>query len=135
MRELIQAFNREVDEAIAQGVLSYRVGSSDRIINAHHLPSGRKIWLYINNAAIFAGRAFYARDFDPAEMLGSFATNVVGPALLARELRAPLLQVRLKLILMMSTGNASLMGNISGEMLAYRATKIALNPGHAHDGG
>lgn len=81
----------------------------------------------INNAATFAGRAFYARDFDPAEMLESFATNVVAPVLLARELRAPLLQGQRKLILMMSTGNASLMGNTSGEMLAYRATKSALN--------
>lgn len=44
--ELIQAFNREVDEAIAQGTLNYRVGSSDRILNAHYLPGGRKIWLY-----------------------------------------------------------------------------------------
>lgn len=45
-QELVQAFNREADEAIAQGTLSYRVGSSDRILNAHHLPGGRKIWLY-----------------------------------------------------------------------------------------
>jgi len=45
-QELIQSFNREVDEAIAQGTLSYRTGSSDRIHGAHYLPSGRKIWLY-----------------------------------------------------------------------------------------
>jgi len=45
-RELIESFNRETDESIAQGTLSYRIGSSDRILNAHHLPSGRKIWLY-----------------------------------------------------------------------------------------
>lgn len=81
----------------------------------------------INNAATFAARAFYAGDFDPEVMLDAFASNVVGPALLARELRAALLRGRRKLIVMMSTGNASLGGNTGGEMLAYRATKSALN--------
>jgi NAD(P)-dependent dehydrogenase (short-subunit alcohol dehydrogenase family) len=81
----------------------------------------------INNAATFGEHAFYARDFAPAAMLDAFAVNVVGPALLARELRAALLQGRRKLIVMMSTGNASLSGNTGGQMFAYRATKSALN--------
>lgn len=81
----------------------------------------------VNNAATFAGEAFYARDFSPDAMLDAFASNVVGPALLARELRASLLRGRRKLVVMMSTGNASLGGNTGGQMLAYRATKSALN--------
>lgn len=81
----------------------------------------------INNAATFGSHAFYAHDFDPSAMLEAFAINVVAPALLARELRASLLQGRRKLIVMMSTGNGSLSGNTSGQMLAYRATKSALN--------
>ena len=44
--DVIRSFNREVDEAIGDGRLAHQAGSSERIHDAHHLPSGRRIWLY-----------------------------------------------------------------------------------------
>jgi ectoine hydroxylase-related dioxygenase (phytanoyl-CoA dioxygenase family) len=45
-REIVDGLNREVDEAIANGSLIHRQGSSDRILNTHKLPHGRRVWLY-----------------------------------------------------------------------------------------
>jgi NAD(P)-dependent dehydrogenase (short-subunit alcohol dehydrogenase family) len=81
----------------------------------------------INNAAVFGANAYYARDCSPDDMLQTFAVNVVGPTFLAQKLRPQLLAGARKLIVMVSTGNASLAANTEGEMLAYRATKSALN--------
>lgn len=44
--EIINEFKAEVSNAIAAGKLSYLEGSSQRILNAHRLKWGRKIWLY-----------------------------------------------------------------------------------------
>jgi len=81
----------------------------------------------INNAATFAPHAFYCRDFKFDEFAQTFQTNVIGPAYLAQKLHGQLAASRDKLIVMLSTGNASLAGNTSGQMLAYRASKTALN--------
>lgn len=88
---------------------------------------GDSIDVLVNNAATFAPRAYNVTNFDPAEMLDAFAVNVVGPTLLAQKLHDRLLRSKRKLILMISTGNASLEANIEGEMMAYRASKTALN--------
>ncbi len=42
---LIEGFKTELDTAIDAGQLPYVRGTSERIHNAHRLPSGRKIWL------------------------------------------------------------------------------------------
>lgn len=42
----IDAFRRDLKEAIDNGRLSYEHGSSQRIHGAHLMPSGREIWLY-----------------------------------------------------------------------------------------
>jgi hypothetical protein len=44
--ELISAFREELDTAISSGRLKYESGSSQRIHDAHKLPSGRSIWLH-----------------------------------------------------------------------------------------
>jgi ectoine hydroxylase-related dioxygenase (phytanoyl-CoA dioxygenase family) len=44
--EIVESFRIELDLALETGRLPYRRGSSDRIHNAHRLPSGRAIWLY-----------------------------------------------------------------------------------------
>lgn len=80
-----------------------------------------------NNAATFANAAYSALDFDSDVMQGAFWTNATVPALIARLLRPRLLEGTRKLIVMMSTGNASIGGNTAGEMFAYRASKSALN--------
>jgi NAD(P)-dependent dehydrogenase (short-subunit alcohol dehydrogenase family) len=80
-----------------------------------------------NNAATFANAAFRALDFDPDVLQDAFWTNASVPALIARFLHPRLLEGRRKLIIVMSTGNASIGGNRNGEMLAYRASKSALN--------
>lgn len=81
----------------------------------------------INSAAIFGGGAYYARDFSPVALETVLRTNVVAPALLARDLKPKLRPAGRRLVVMMSTGNASLAGNAGGEMLAYRLSKSALN--------
>jgi NAD(P)-dependent dehydrogenase (short-subunit alcohol dehydrogenase family) len=81
----------------------------------------------INSAATFAGDAFTIDTAQPAAMMSAYAVNVVGPLVLARALKAQLAASRLKLVIMMSTGNASLSGNVTGRMIGYRASKSALN--------
>jgi NAD(P)-dependent dehydrogenase (short-subunit alcohol dehydrogenase family) len=81
----------------------------------------------ICNAATFGPRAFHLHDFDPAAFGEAFHTNVVSPLVMAQSLYPHLDQGGRKLIVMMSTGNASLSGNVEGSMLAYRCSKSALN--------
>jgi NAD(P)-dependent dehydrogenase (short-subunit alcohol dehydrogenase family) len=81
----------------------------------------------ISNAATFAPRAFDVDSFDPHHFLDAFLVNVVGPATICRAVKPRLLAGKKKLVIMMSTGNASLAGNTTGTMLAYRASKSALN--------
>jgi hypothetical protein len=45
-RRVVDGLNQEVDAAIADGELAYRLGSSDRILMAHKLPHGRQVWLH-----------------------------------------------------------------------------------------
>ncbi|WP_395337640.1 phytanoyl-CoA dioxygenase family protein (plasmid) [Novosphingobium sp. BL-8H] len=45
--DLIESFNRDLENAIATGELQYRAGSSDRIHGAHRkIPAARAVWLY-----------------------------------------------------------------------------------------
>jgi ectoine hydroxylase-related dioxygenase (phytanoyl-CoA dioxygenase family) len=44
--QMISSFRAELDDAISTGRLRYEAGSSQRIHDAHTLPSGRMIWLY-----------------------------------------------------------------------------------------
>jgi NAD(P)-dependent dehydrogenase (short-subunit alcohol dehydrogenase family) len=81
----------------------------------------------ICNAATFGSRAFHLHDFDPAAFGEAFSTNVVSPVVMAQSLYPYLDQGGRRLIVMMSTGNASLSGNTEGSMLAYRCSKSALN--------
>jgi NAD(P)-dependent dehydrogenase (short-subunit alcohol dehydrogenase family) len=81
----------------------------------------------INNAASFANLAFRSDDFCAKALLEAFTVNTVAPLCIARSLKPQLAQGSRRLIVMMSTGNASLSGNKTGEMLAYRASKSALN--------
>jgi NAD(P)-dependent dehydrogenase (short-subunit alcohol dehydrogenase family) len=81
----------------------------------------------INSAATFGGDAFIADNFSSDAFMRAFAVNSVAPLVLAKALKERLLQGQRRLIIMMSTGNASLAGNTGGQMLAYRASKTALN--------
>ena len=44
-RILVDQFRSEYESAIDNGTLAYTRGTSERVHNAHSLPSGRKIWL------------------------------------------------------------------------------------------
>ena len=81
----------------------------------------------ICNAAVFGNHAYHLHEFEPVDFANTFAVNCIAPALMARELRGRLLEGAGRKLIMMSTGNASLAGNVSGEMMAYRASKSALN--------
>ncbi len=81
----------------------------------------------ICSAATFGNGAFYCNEFDPAAFKEAFAVNVVAPAVMAQQLQRQLANGARRLIIMMSTGNASLSGNVQGEMMAYRSSKSALN--------
>jgi NAD(P)-dependent dehydrogenase (short-subunit alcohol dehydrogenase family) len=82
--------------------------------------------ILINCAASFGGEAFHVDHFKPDAFLETLAVNVVAPSLLSLALKPCLMLGRHKLIIMMSTGNASITANVSGGMLAYRASKSAL---------
>lgn len=79
-------------------------------------------------AASFGSQSFHLSNFDFNDFSEVFAVNVISPVVMARALR-PRMEVDggRKLIIMMSTGNASLAGNSGGQMLSYRCSKTALN--------
>jgi NAD(P)-dependent dehydrogenase (short-subunit alcohol dehydrogenase family) len=79
------------------------------------------------NAATFANDAWMAESFSPEVLANAFAINTIAPLIVARALQRNLEAGERRLIVMMSTGNASLEGNIGGTMLGYRLSKSALN--------
>lgn len=81
----------------------------------------------ICSAGDFGSDAYLLGQFDNAAFVRAFAVNCIAPAILARELKSRLEEGARRHIVFMSTGNASLGGNTSGEMLAYRTSKSALN--------
>jgi NAD(P)-dependent dehydrogenase (short-subunit alcohol dehydrogenase family) len=81
----------------------------------------------ICNAASFGSGAFHLSQTTHGAFADVFAVNVISPVLLAAALKPKLEKGSRKLIVMMSTGNASLSGNTQGTMLGYRCSKSALN--------
>lgn len=81
----------------------------------------------ICNAATFANGAGTIEGFHPQALGDAFAVNTIAPLIMARSLRANLEAGTRRLIVMMSTGNASLQGNDTGSLLGYRLSKTALN--------
>lgn len=81
----------------------------------------------ISSAGDFGSEAYLLGQFDNAAFIRALAVNCIAPAILARELKPRLEEGARRHIVFMSTGNASLGGNTSGEMLAYRTSKSALN--------
>jgi len=81
----------------------------------------------ICNAATFASRAWTAQSFTDEGLREAFAINTIAPLVMARSLKKNLEAGSRRLIVMMSTGNASLEGNTAGTMLGYRLSKSALN--------
>ena len=79
------------------------------------------------NAATFANGAWTADSFDPEALADAFAVNAIAPMVMAKALKGSLQVGSRRLIVMMSTGNASLSGNTAGTMLGYRLSKSALN--------
>lgn len=79
------------------------------------------------SAASFGNDAFTADNFSTSTFINTLIVNTVAPIVLARTLKPALVAGQSRLIVMMSTGNASVSGNKSGGMLAYRASKSALN--------
>ncbi len=83
--------------------------------------------LCFSSAASFGDGAFNLSDFQADAFTRAFTINVVSPVLLARCLKPKMDSGTRKHIIMMSTGNASLAGNMEGSMLGYRTSKSALN--------
>lgn len=79
------------------------------------------------SAATFASGAGTIEHFHPDAMREAFAVNVTAPLVMARALRSNLEAGDRRLIVMMSTGNASIEGNRTGTLLGYRLSKTALN--------
>ena len=79
------------------------------------------------SAATFGNGAWTADSFDPHALADAFAINTIAPLVMAKALKPNLEAGSRRLIVMMSTGNASLSGNTAGTMLGYRLSKSALN--------
>lgn len=83
--------------------------------------------ILICSAATFAVGAGTIEHFHPQALGEAFAINTTAPLIMARALRKNLEAGSRRLIVMMSTGNASLEGNKAGDLLGYRVSKTALN--------
>ena len=81
----------------------------------------------ICSAATFANGAGTIEWLHPEAMQEAFDVNVIAPLVMTRSLKANLEAGSRRLVIMMSTGNASLQGNTNGTLLGYRLSKTALN--------
>ena len=79
------------------------------------------------SAATFANGAGTIEWFHPEALNEAFAINAIAPLVMARAFRKNLEAGSRQLIVMMSTGNASLQGNTTGDLIGYRLSKTALN--------
>lgn len=79
------------------------------------------------SAATFASGAGTIEHFHPQALAEAFAINTIAPLIMARGLKPQLEAGERRLIVMMSTGNASIEGNTAGSLLGYRVSKTALN--------
>lgn len=79
------------------------------------------------SAATFANGAGTIEAFHPQALAEAFAINTIAPLIMARGFKQQLEAGARRLIVMMSTGNASIEGNTSGTLLGYRLSKTALN--------
>lgn len=79
------------------------------------------------SAATFANGAGTIEWFHPEALNEAFAINAIAPLVMARAFRKNLEAGSRRLIVMISTGNASLQGNTTGDLIGYRLSKTALN--------
>lgn len=83
--------------------------------------AGRPIDVLIANAGV------YAQTTDKDDWLAAFATNSIGPTLLAQALRANVAASGMRKMAAITSRMGSIADNSSGGAIAYRATKAALN--------
>ncbi len=82
---------------------------------------GRPIDLLIANAGVLP------RGLDPADWAEAFATNCIGPTLLARALQPSVGASGERKMLAITSQMGSIADNSSGGSIAYRSSKAALN--------
>ena len=87
---------------------------------------GVSIDVLLNNAGIFLERGDF-ESADPAAVLKVYEVNVVGPLRVTQALLPNMRAGQRKLIMNMSSGLGSIADNTRGGMVAYRASKAALN--------
>jgi NAD(P)-dependent dehydrogenase (short-subunit alcohol dehydrogenase family) len=76
---------------------------------------------------LIANAGIYPPGLDAAGWSAAFATNCIGPTLLAQALRANLRAGDLRRIVAISSLMGSIADNSSGGSIAYRSSKAALN--------
>jgi NAD(P)-dependent dehydrogenase (short-subunit alcohol dehydrogenase family) len=81
----------------------------------------------VNNAAAAGWNSQTFRDFSPEDFQETFQVNTVVPIYIARRLEEQLSLGAQKLVVMVSTANASISSNSTPNMLAYKSSKSALN--------
>ena len=87
---------------------------------------GLSIDVLMNNAGIFLEHGDF-ESADPAAVMKVYDVNVVGPLRVTQALLPNLRSGERKLIMNMSSGLGSIANNTGGGMVAYRASKAALN--------
>lgn len=84
----------------------------------------------IENRAIdvlIANAGIYPHGMDAAEWSQAFATNSIGPTLLAQALRANVARSEQRKMVAITSRMGSIADNSSGGAIAYRSSKAALN--------
>jgi NAD(P)-dependent dehydrogenase (short-subunit alcohol dehydrogenase family) len=81
----------------------------------------------VNNAATFGWKSQTFRDFSAQDFLEAFQVNAVAPVYIVQKLEEQLAQGSYKLVVMVSTANASISCNVTTNILAYKSSKSALN--------
>lgn len=89
--------------------------------------SGRALDIVIANAGVYGGDRQSADSLDPEAWVETLRVNAIGPALLAQALRPNLLAGGTRRFVAITSQMGSIGGSASGNAIAYRSSKAALN--------
>ncbi len=107
-------------------VMELDVGSPESAARLAEALGGKPVDILINNAAVYGPKKQSAVESDYEGFLETYRINSLGPLMVSQALRANLLAGRDKKLVVISSEAGSI-SDSSGGVLAYRASKAALN--------
>jgi NAD(P)-dependent dehydrogenase (short-subunit alcohol dehydrogenase family) len=113
-------------KALGVTVMELDVAKADSATRLADALNGKPIDILINNAGVYGPKMQSAVECDYEGIVETFRINSLGPLMVSQALRANLLKGRDKKLAVLTSKMGSI-SDSSGGVIAYRASKAALN--------